>query len=225
MQCQRAWHLLIDLVPFELIIKINQLKLLHANWLTVLYHLIYNCSLSHKSIQLLDSLKLLNSFLHSSNWALALLGAAVWWRQRSLTPADSAGASHLARRSETCLCKQRRDWPCPAPQERWASLSRYRTVLEHGRYWHTVDAGWNVCCVPFLDAASSGRFWARQPCHWAVICFWGHWANSQGFGLLVDTADSTDHDWNQFTDRVRLKAVAGEGAGLRPPRSWGRERA
>lgn len=53
------------------------------------YIALFITSLSHKSIQLLDSLKLLNSLLHSRNWALALLAAAVWRQQRSLTSGDS----------------------------------------------------------------------------------------------------------------------------------------
>lgn len=95
---------------------------------TVLYHLICNCSLSHKSIQLLDSLKSLNSLLHSRNWARALLGAAVWRRQRSDFWRLCSGGRHIWPGGQRPASGSR-GWPRPATQELWASLSRYRTVL------------------------------------------------------------------------------------------------
>ena len=115
--------------------------------LTVSYHLIYSCSLSDKNIQLLDSLKLLNSFLHSSTLALAPLGAAVWWQQGSLTSGDSAGGAVTSGQEvETWFWKQRQDGPRPATQELRASLSRYRTVLEHHRYWQSMPGEMSAAC-------------------------------------------------------------------------------
>lgn len=201
--------------------KINS-NFYYAIQLTVLYHLIYSCSLSHKRIQFLDSLKLLNSFLHSSTLALALLGAAVWWQQGSLTSGDSAGGAVTSGQEvETWFWKQRQDGPRPATQELRASLSRYRTVLEHDRYWQTVDAGWNVCCVPLLDDASSGRLWAHQPCHWQFTWFWGHWANSQSFSLPVWTRQTAP----TVTGTNSQTGCVSKPVPVRPLRSWGHERA
>lgn len=165
------------MVLTELIIKRQiQLKLLYANWHCIISPC-YNCSLSHQSIQLLDSLKSLNSLLHSRNWAwpfwvLLCGGSSSWLPGDSVVGADIwPGGQRPASGS--------RGWPRPATPGALSILSIQdcsiaRQVLTYSRCWVKLC----LLCALHTDAAKFRKTLGMSALPLTSYTVWGHFGQT-----------------------------------------------